>query len=240
MNEEVKMNLPLDTPRSITLKAKDHSYLYSLRRVTAEDWTKYYRGIVHQIIQQEGGREQVFEADSAVIELVNDVLVSVDGYGDLGGLKDWRAALPIKHRVAVGIMLRSVATQKEKSDEPVLCDLVEVKLNAAWGIDGHLAQFTGLVHRFRHPQPEHLKKFNFEAARVRVKGNSSEGISIYPSRQAIAMKLYDELIESVDGYSVAGQPLTDIEAIKQEMDGAHKAAAALELFLGEDEVTVVE
>ncbi len=54
------------------------------------------------------------------------------------------------------------------------------------------------------------------------------------------MKLYDELIESVEGYSVAGQPLTDVEAIKQEMDGAHKAAAALELFLGEDEVTVVE
>jgi hypothetical protein len=52
------------------------------------------------------------------------------------------------------------------------------------------------------------------------------------------MSIYDDLIESVDGYSVGGKPLEGAEAIKREMDGGHKAAAALELFVGGAEVTI--
>jgi hypothetical protein len=63
-------------------------------------------------------------------------------------------------------------------------------------------------------------------------------VTSYPSRQGVAMKIYDDLIESVDGYSVGGVPLTGVEAIRREMDGAHKAAAALALFEQGDEITI--
>jgi hypothetical protein len=64
-------------------------------------------------------------------------------------------------------------------------------------------------------------------------------VTTYPSRQLIAMKLYDELIDSVDGYSANGEPLADAETIQREMDGAHKASAALALFEGGDSVAIL-
>lgn len=50
------------------------------------------------------------------------------------------------------------------------------------------------------------------------------------------MKIYDELIESVEGYAVNGMALADVDTIKSEMDGAHKAEAALSLFIPSDSV----
>ena len=68
---------------------------------------------------------------------------------------------------------------------------------------------------------------------------TAEGaVTTYPSRQAIAMKIYDDLIESVQGYSVDGTPLSSVEEIQHAMDGAHKAAAALALFEQGDEIVI--
>jgi hypothetical protein len=52
------------------------------------------------------------------------------------------------------------------------------------------------------------------------------------------MKIYDDLIESVEGYSIGHEPLANVEEIKREMDGAHKAAAALALFDSGEEITI--
>jgi hypothetical protein len=237
-SENARVMLPLDTPRVVTLKGKHTSYSWNLRRVLAADWLKFFTSIVSQTLQIDGQREQVVESDSALVALVDSVVTSVEGYGDLSVVKDWKSALPVNHRVAIGLVLRSVAEEKRSADASVLCDLVDVNLSATWPTDGKSFIYAGLVHRFRHPGIEDLKRFNFEASRVRVSGTAENGISVYPSRQAIAMKIYDDLIESVDGYSIGGQPLEGIEAIKREMDGAHKAAAALALFAGAEEVAI--
>ena len=71
-----------------------------------------------------------------------------------------------------------------------------------------------------------------------MRGTADAGVTTYPSRQAIGMKIYDDLIVSVDGYSSGGSPLIGAEAIKREMDGAHKAAAALALFSQDDVITI--
>jgi hypothetical protein len=229
--------LPLDGERIINFKTKHGSFIYHFRRITGEDWGRYFMGIVNQTIQTKGAREQVFETESALLELVDNTLKSVDGYGNLSGLKDWKSSLPMRHRVAAGVALRSVDS-RGNSDEPILCDQVEVSLNATWGANGATQFYSGLIHRFRQPGIADLKRFNFESARTRVTGTADAGVTIYPSRQAIAMKIYDDLIESVEGYSVGGQPLTGVEAIKREMDGAHKAAAALALFDSGEEITI--
>jgi len=230
--------LPLDEARSVTLTSKNNSFTYHLRRLTCTDWEEYFQGIIHQTLNRGNVREEIYEADTAALELVDRTLVSADGYGDGKLPEGWKTAVPIKHRVAVSIALRSVAAVRDAATTPSLCDSVEVKLDATWPIAHKAMQYSGLIHRFRQPSIADLKRFNFEAARVKVRGNAQDGVTTYPSRSAIAMKIYDDLIESVDGYSVHGKPLQTPEQIAKEMDGAHKAAAALQLFVGDDEVTI--
>jgi hypothetical protein len=231
--------LPLDAPRSVAFKAGKGAFIFRFRRIRQEDWQEYFLGIVNQIIQTGDSRENVFETESAILGLVENTLTSVEGYGDLSGLKNWKQSLPLRHRIAAGLALRSVIVSPPKEDAPILCDEIEVKLDANWGAaDGKTIQYSGLVHRFRQPSIADLKKFNFESARTRVRGTADAGVTTYPSRQAIGMKIYDDLIVSVDGYSSGGSPLIGAEAIKREMDGAHKAAAALAIFDRDEEIVV--
>lgn len=229
--------LPLDAPRVIKLKSKDHLYTWRFRRLTHDDWKKYFLAVVHQTLQVDGKREEVFESETAQLELVDRALVSVEGYGDVTGVKNWKLALPIFHRLAVSVALRAVGVSKSAAEESVLCDLAEVRLDANWSVSGEggegesMTQFQGLVHRFRQPSIADLKRFNFECARTRVSGDAENGVTIYPSRLAVGVSIYDDLIDSVGGYSVNGQPLAGVDNIKREMDGAHKAEAALALFL---------
>lgn len=233
--------LPLDVPRVVKLKANDRVYTWRFRRLTADDWHKYFTGVVHQTLHVAGAREAVFESETAQLDLVDRTVSAVEGYGDLSGVKNWKAALPIYHRFAVGTALRSVGVAAPDEEEAPLCDLAEVRLDAVWsaGDDDKMTEYKGLVHRFRQPGLAELKRFNFECARTRVTGDAENGATIHPSRMAIAMKLYDDLIDSVEGYSVAGVPLADADAIKREMDGAHKAEAALALFAPGGKVQVL-
>ena len=231
--------LPLDAPRSIAFKTAKHSFVYRFRRIGLADWTQYFQAIVNQVIQIKEQRENIFETESALLELVDRTVIGVEGYGETMP-KDWKKALPLHHRIAAGIALRSVSPAKMDPDGPMLCDLVTVNLDANWsaGDDGKTNVYSGLIHRFRQPGIADLKRFNFEAARVRVTGTADNGVTVYPSRQAIAKDLRRHLIESVEGYSVAGVALAGVEPIKHEMDGAHKAAAALALFVQDDEITI--
>jgi len=242
--EEEEMNtraalLPLDAPRAVAFKTRRGNFVYHFRRLAQADWQQFFQSIVHQTVQVKGAREQVFETESALLELVDRTVQSVDGYGDLSKLKDWKRALPLQHRLAAGIALRSVGETASRALRPLVCDLVEVSLDANWGAsDGKTTLYSGLIHRFRNPGIADLKRFNFESARVRVTGSADDGVTSYPARQAIAMKIYDDLIDSVDGYSVGGAELSGAAEIKREMDGAHKAAAALALFSQDDEITI--
>jgi hypothetical protein len=231
--------LPLDQVRVIVLKSPRGPLTYTFRRIVIADWQAFFAAVVNQTLQRQGVREAVYESETAQLQLVEKTLTAVEGYGDLSKLKDWKKSLPLKHRLAVGSVLRGVGEAAADADAP-LSDLVEIRLDGYWsaGADGRTALYSGLVHRFRQPSIEQLKKFNFETARVRAEGDSSNGVTSYPSRQLVAMRIYDELIEEVDGYAAAGAALTGIENICREMDGAHKAEAALALFSQGDSIRV--
>jgi hypothetical protein len=232
--------LPLELSRTIVLKGKDKKFVYHFRRLTQADWQAYFGGIVHQTLVRGGVRETVFEIESAQLELVEKTLKSVEGYGDTSILKDWKLALPLMHRLTVGVMLRDVGLSKTQAESTQLAELVEIRLDATWSANetGRLTLYSGLIHRFRQPSIEQLRRFNFESARVRVEGDSENGATVYPARQLVAMKIYDELIDQVEGYSVDGKPLGGADQIAREMDGAHKAEAALALFTQGDPVRV--
>lgn len=171
--------LDLAIPRTVVLKTKDNRFTFRFRRVTLEDWGKYFRGIVHQTLNTPTGREEVFETETAQLELVDRTLIAVDGYGDLSGLKSWKLSLPIHHRLAAGTVLRSVGSSRKPAEEPLLSDLTEVRVDATWsaGDDEKMTLYTGLAHRFRQPSIAQMKTFNFESARVRVTGTQENGVT---------------------------------------------------------------
>ena len=61
-------------------------------------------------------------------------------------------------------------------------------------------------------------------------GGSRAGTTKLLSAHGTMVKLYDELIQGVEGYSFAGRPLATREAVIREMDVVHKAVAVTQLF----------
>jgi hypothetical protein len=233
--------LPLDVPRRVAINNGRKEFLYSFRRIGFDDWRAYYANIVNQIVTVAGQSRRIYETEFAALALVEKALSSVEGYG-APLPANWKAFLPPQHRLAVGMVLRAVGRSPEQP-ELSLSGTVDISLDATWSgsetEEGFkMISYSGLIHRFRHATLEQFRKFNLETAWTATSGTAFNGTTIYPSRPIAAMKVYDELIESVEGYSVDGKPLTDVEAIKVNMDGSHKATAALALFQGEDDVQI--
>jgi hypothetical protein len=235
--EEIQATVPapvlvsLDVPRVIALKTKGVEFKYKTRRVTQKDWEARFQGIVDQSMRVDGELQKVFDAESSLVELADRVLVSADD-GVHRAFSEPKV-LPFSHRLAVGKVLSSVAAVET---EELLCDLVTVEVAAIWPTDDASLAYEKLIHRFRQPSIEDLKRYRFECARVRVAGDGKNSVTRYPSRLAISLRLYDDLIASVDGYAVNGAALEGKENIVREMDGAHKAIAALHLFTRDYEV----
>ncbi|HEX4039076.1 MAG TPA: hypothetical protein VHX37_13530 [Acidobacteriaceae bacterium] len=230
--QQDKVLLPLDAPRSIALRVNQKLLTWHFRRVTQPDWQKFFDGIVNRTLRHNGVEERVFESDTALLELVDRTLSSVHGYDFDATAADWKAALPIQHKVTVGVVLRAVACETAV-DDLVLGPHIDVRLTSSWSMEkqtGRMTTYSGLVHRFRHPSIEQMREFNFETSRTRILGTGQDGVTVYPNRQSVAMRLYDQLIDSVEGYAAKGEPLTGIEAIRSEMDAMHKATAAMQLF----------
>lgn len=233
--------LDLQQPRTIVIKQKDKRFVYHFRRLSDRDWRKYYHGILSQTENVAGEQVRTFDFRSSLLALVEETLERVEGYTGPGGasveqLADWKLRLPAGHKQAAGLVLCDVrADDAIVRDESVLSDVTEVALSCAWTAnpEGYMTQFSGLVHRFRHPSIEHLRRFNRESSRARVVGGSRTGKTIWPGRQELLADLYDQLIAAVDGYSFGAMQLSDqVEEIKRYMDMQHKVAAAQVLFAG--------
>jgi hypothetical protein len=92
------------------------------------------------------------------------------------------------------------------------------------------AKFGGLVHRFNPPTAEHKRKYNRAISQTRVIGDARSGTTVFQGRQRLLVEFYDQLIASVEGYALRGQPLASPEQIRAEMDAVHKIVAVQQLF----------
>jgi hypothetical protein len=237
------VSLPLDQPRVVSIKHGEKKFLYKFRRIVDRDWKKYYGGIVSQTEVVNNEQARTFDFRTSLQVLVEDTLESVEGYTGKGGvsvdqLKDWKMKLPIGHKTNVGYILSDVIVDRSTAEDiSVIGDLTEISLSATWSADesGKMVKYLGLVHRFQHPTIEQMRRFYRESSRTRVVGGSRTGKTIWTGRQELLALFYDELIESVDGYSVNGASLTDVRDIRAQMDTHHKVTAAQALFSGGDE-----
>ena len=231
--------LPLDARREVALTVAGRVVRFEFTRITGKMWRSYFAAIVNKVERVNGQRAETFDSEGALLGLYDDAIVNFSGYEIAPEMKNRRDAVPYKHRVAAGMALRSVAAIG--TSQSVLSDTVDISLTAFWSADaaGQISEFAGLIHRFRQPNIDQLKRYRMGVARTLTSGDAQNGTTVYPLPLSVAMSLYDELIEEVEGYSVNGQALTGREAIAQEMDGYHKAVAALQLFKRDDEEVAI-
>jgi len=242
--EEPKTLLMLDEPRVIPIREGKRDYTFYFRRILQTDWLNYFNGLY--LATRNDGTSQLNTTDfnTAGIELFEATVTKVVGYSrELTTAADFKKVLP-RHSAPVAGLLRSVFISEVEDDKPLDCDSVETLIDAHWSqttSPGQITQYKGLVHRFMPPDVEQRKRYMRGGAISRVVGGTRKGATtVYSLRNKLLLQLYDELIQSVEGYGVAGKPLESIEDIRREMDGYHKAEAVAQLFNTQPEAAAAE
>jgi hypothetical protein len=225
--------LALDESRVIRLTVGKTQISYEFNPIGEKEWRRCMEAAVTKVEQTGDERIRSNDEAPALAELFTRCVREIMGYKgtDAMTLPQIVARVPFRHRVAVAQVLRAVSVSSA-TDEATLSDYSEVKLDCPWTADeaGQMQMFTGLVHRFKQPSLDQYRKWRLGTARNLTSGDADNGVTVYPSRLAVALGLYDEMIAEVDGYSFNRAPLVDVEDIKVAMDGMHKARAVMELF----------
>jgi hypothetical protein len=226
--------LMLDEPRVLALRDGKINYTFYFRRIAQADWLAYFNGMY--VASRNDGAAQLNTTDiqTAGIELFESTVTRVVGYSrELTTAEDFRKVLP-RHSIPASWLLRTVVISSVDDDKPLDCDSVEARVDAVWSQTTPGAEVTlwkGLLHRFMPPTLEQKKRFMRGGAINRVIGGARNGsTTVYSLKNKMLLELYDQLIQSVDGYGVAGRPLESVEQIRREMDGYHKVEAVAQLF----------
>jgi hypothetical protein len=226
--------LMLDQPRVISVREGKRLYTFEFRRITQQDWERYFNGLYVASRNDGQGQTNTMDLQTAGIELFESTVSKVTGYRrELNTPEDFKKVFP-RHAINVSWILRSVFASTEEDDSPLDCDTVESRIDAVWSqtkAGDETTMFKGLVHRFLPPSIEQKKKYLRTGSVSKIIGGSRRGgTTIYTLRNKVMLDLYDELIQSVEGYGVNGAPLTGAEAIKREMDAYHKVEAVSQIF----------
>jgi len=231
--------LELAGERHIAIKDRGKLYRFTLSPITRELWMKYFDGIVSTSENRGDEQINVLDAGSPLLALVNEALIGAGGYklpegtGQINEIADWKAKLPFAHRLAVGQVLTRVAQSArfEDDEEAMMPGIDSVRLEALWNCDlnGVMALYRPLVHNFQTPQFEHERRYMRDQARSKVVGGSRTGKTVWMGVQRTLAEIYDELIESVEGYTFDGSRLGHPN-ITRCMDTYHKVVAARQLF----------
>ncbi len=230
--------IELTAPRVISIQERGKRYLLTVARIQKQQWLRYFEGILSTSENQGGKRVNSFDSTSALVELVEASLVGAEGYATADGAPPtaavgWQSQIPLRHRLAVGEALTQVEVADPDDDEAIALGSEPVYLNAVWGADlgGAMTKYLNLCHKFKTPSAEQQRRLSRDASRSRIVGGSRNGKTVWLGARATLAELYDELILSVQGYSVNGAALGDDRAaIVAEMDTYHKVAAADALF----------
>jgi hypothetical protein len=225
--------LMLDEPRVIAVRDCNVTYTFHFRRIQQADWERYFNGLYVASSNEGTAQLNTTDLNTAGIELFESTLVKAEGYKNAMDRKEDFWKIPPRHSILVSWLLRSVCPSTFEDDSPLDCDSIETRIDALWsqskpGED--TAAFKGLVHRFTPITVDQKKRFMRRGAINKVVGGSRKGTTIYSMKHKLMLELYDQLIQSVEGYGIAGKPLEGVEQIRREMDGYHKTEAIAQLF----------
>lgn len=239
--------LPLDSPeRTVVFRSGGKTYRHIFRRFTAADWENFFAHVVAEFKRENGGFMQVVDMDYASLVLYGRAIQRVEGYQTRDGrepekLPTWPECVPQHHRLAAMGLIMNVTHSEAKDDSMLEAEGVPVTIDAMWNEETHgslslvaanaaMKQYRGLIHHFASPSAEHRRRLLKAKNRAFVAGGSRNGTTIIPSGHGVLVKLYDELIERVEGYSISGRELNGKDEIVREMDAFHKSAVVARLF----------
>jgi len=235
--EELQL-LPLDSPTRVavfTHRGKTHRHIF--RRFTATDWENFFAHVVAEFKREKGGYTQVVDMENAMLVTYGRAILRVEGYRTRDGrepdkLPSWPECIPQQHRLDAMRLAMNV-THSEESDETMLeMEGESVTIDAMWneGETGKMKLYRGLVHHFASPSAEHRRRVLRAKNRAFVAGGSRNGTTVIPSGHGVLVKMYDELIQRVEGYSIGGRELNGRDEAVREMDAFHKSAVVARLF----------
>lgn len=225
--------LPLDLQERVVCWKNTEGQIrrHAFRRLNQQDWEGYFS----RIVAESDRDSRTIDINSAAFWLYAHSAQWADGYQVKGGaelrsLPHWQDRLPAGHRLRAISLLREV--KASGSGDVIEAECQTVSLACLWdgNADGSMNAFSGLLHRFANPTADHQMRYSRETSRTLVIGGSRDGRTRYAGSQKILVKLYDELIQAVEGYSLNGVPLEGEANIRQHMDAAHKIAAVGVLF----------
>lgn len=226
--------IELSGERKISFRDRTQNFIYTFRRLEAKDWLKYFNSVT--VENEREGKDTVQRIDirSAGIALVDETLNSVEGYRVSGDMPaDWKQKIHHGHKIKAADLLTDVGESSAMQSMPFsISDFEEIGLTAFWGVaeNGSNVKFDGLVHRIASPNAEQRRVYMRSMSETRVAGSRS-GRTIYRSSAPLLIRLYDELVQGVDGYTWQGQPLVnDVALIRANMDAYHKVAAMKQIF----------
>jgi hypothetical protein len=229
--------IDLDKPRIIPITDRGTKYTLTVGVITKAQWLRYFDGIVSTSENQQGKLIEVYDARSARLELAETALIDATGYvtGDNASVtarEHWQQLLPMSHRLAVADALVAVSRDADTDDAPIQLGSETVVLRARWGADasGAMQEYSGLRHLFHTPTAEHQRRYQRAISSSMIVGGSRTSKTQWLGAQSTLIDLYDELIESTEGYAVGSDEPTDRASIISSMDSYHKVAAAEQLF----------
>lgn len=247
MPDESQQLLPLDLDERVSVvKFGGRFYYYAFHRITSADWDGFFSRIEAELEDDKGAVNRMTTSDVGALWLFSEAAIraerSVSDGRAAEDLPTWKAKIPQDHCIAAVNKLTAVWIKD--LDDVLEAEGERVELDAFWTasrpVNGML-KFCGLVHRFNTPSADQRRRFQRARHRVRVVGGSRSGRTMISCTLSLLAKLYDELIQSVEGYSVNGRPLGGRDEVIREMDAYHKASAAAALFPArtEEETEVV-
>ena len=229
--------LPLDAERVVSFMDRGFPYIYRFPRIQAREWEKCFNAIVVTSARDGDGLVNAADTDTPIAEMVLSLVATVEGYrGSFLEKPNWKQFLPYGHVKRVGELLQA-AEARIDGDGPIDPEGIAICLRAPWGSvkPGTMTFYDGLIHHFNNPTAEQVRRYNRVMAEVRVVGGSRAGTTIYSPPQGFLMKLYDELIQGIEGYSIGGNSLT-VEQARGEMDACHKVVAMRKLMAAPEEM----
>jgi hypothetical protein len=232
--------LPLDLPeRVVVFRQRDQTKRHIFRRIASADWVYYFSHCFSEVKREAAAfADSLVGMDYAALQLYRRAILRVEGYGaeDGGETTNWQESVPRKHRLSAATILMHVRVRDDSSERQPNAQSTSISVEALWTQDrrGLMAQFRGLVHIFAKPTDAHLRRYDSAKQPARLASMVSPRTTVNPTEVFAA--LYDELIESVRGYSVGGRPLARKSKIISEMDFFHKCFVTAKLFERASEV----
>ena len=216
---------PEELRAQIQVTENQHKYrlTHVFEPVTAADWLEFDR-LTRVVMESD---EETIEFDSMAADaaewLWSERIRTVEGY-DPNLPDDWKDLIHLRHKEAALKALAQVyPVETGDKNEPgpeylALGKATVVALEAA----RNGVEFPSLHHRLRRPTTSQQKEYSRRTSQTAyARGTRKKAKALVASHLDYLLELYDELIESVEGYEPNDPKL---------MDPLHKRAAVEVLF----------